>query len=139
MLNLIIYCFSQFLMTFLTLIPNFLAWNLLVVKSFARNITRKPYLDFLWVNIDFEKVKIVLKSLVMGLSYVIFLNHRALISVFDHFSLWISFFLLVFASRSQKLTIELPFECQILLCRNSTRTISLEHRFKNVTFTVPQT
>ena len=40
-----------------------------------------------WVNIDFEKVKIVLKSLVMGLSYVIFLNHRALISVFDHFSL----------------------------------------------------
>ena len=81
-----------------------------------------------WVNIDFEKVKIVLKSLVMGLSCVIFLNHRALISVFDHFSLWISFFLLVFASRSQKLTtIELPFECQILLCRNSTRTISLGH------------
>ena len=78
----------------------------------------------------------------MGLSYVIFLNHRALISVFDHFSLWISFFLLVFVAKSQNLTIEWPFECQILFCRDSKMTILLKNRYKNcknVTFTVPQT
>ena len=81
----------------------------------------------------------MLKSLVKGPSYVIFLNQRAWISGFDHFSLWISCILLVFVARSQKLTIEKPLECQILLCGNSKRTISLEHRYKNVTFTVPQT
>jgi hypothetical protein len=46
---------------------------------------------------------------------------------------------LVFVARSQKLTIEKPLECQILLCGNLKMAISLEHRYKNVTFTVPQT
>ena len=52
MLNLIVNCFSQFLrkiMPFLTLLPNCLALNLLVIENFVRNFIRGPYIDLSWV------------------------------------------------------------------------------------------
>ena len=122
MLNLIVNCFYQFLrkiMPFLTLIPNFLALILLVIEIFVWNFIMGPYIDLSWVpsgsKLTLKRSKLCYKSQF----YVIFLNYRASILVFDHLRHWMAVIFLVFVSRSQKLSILWPLEGQILLNRDS--------------------
>ena len=87
MLNQIVNCFSQFLrkiMPFLTLIPNFLALILLVIEIIIWNFIMGPYIDLSWVpsgsNLTLKRSKLYYKSQF----YVIFLNYKASILLFDH-------------------------------------------------------
>ena len=89
MVNLIVYWFSQFLgkiITFLTLITNFLAWNFLVIENFAWNFTRGPYIAFLWVprgsELTWIRSKLWCKSVEMQLIH----NFTKLQS--SHFRFW---------------------------------------------------
>ena len=106
MLNLIVNCFSQFLrkiMPFLTLIPNFLALNLLVIENFVWNFIRGPYIDLSWVpsgsKLTLKRSKLCYKSQF----YIIFLNYRASILGFDHLRHWKAFSLLFFCSQESKI------------------------------------
>ena len=106
MLNLIVNCFSQFLrkiMPFLTVIPNFLALNLLVIENFVWNFIRGPYIDLSWVpsrsKLTLKRSKLCYKSQF----YVIFLNYRASILGFDHLRHWKAFSLLLFCSQESKI------------------------------------
>ena len=125
MLNLIVYCFSQFLrkiMNFLILIPIFLAWNVLDSENFAWIFTWGHIFTFhgfllgqnwLWKGKNCGKDQLKCDF------YIIILNYRASISGFDHFRYWMTFILLIFIARSQKLTILWPLEDQILLWGDS--------------------
>ena len=81
MLNLIVYCFFQFLskiMNFSILISIFMAWNLLDSENFAWIFTRGACIHFSWVPIG---SKLTLKSKTCGKNhkkcdlYINFLNY----------------------------------------------------------------
>ena len=125
-------------MPFLTLISNFLALILLVIEIFVWNFIMGPYIDLSWVpsgsKLTLKRSKLCYKSQF----YVIFLNYRASILVFDHLRHWMAVSFLVFVSRSQKLSILWPLEGQILLYRYSKNGHFLRNTYKNVIFTVSQ-
>ena len=102
-------------MPFLTLISNFLALILLVIEIFVWNFIMGPYIDLSWVpsgsNLTLKRSKLYYKSQF----YVIFLNYKASILVFDHLRHWMAVSFLVFVSRSQKLSILWPLGGQIIL------------------------
>ena len=102
-------------MPFLTLISNFLALILLVIEIFVWNFIMGPYIDLSWVpsgsKLTLKRSKLCYKSQF----YVIFLNQRASILVFDHLRHWMAVIVLVCVSRSQKLSILWPLGGQIIL------------------------
>ena len=146
MVNLIVYWFSQFLgkiITFLTLITNFLAWNFLVIENFAWNFTRGPYIAFSWVpsrsKLTWNRSKLCCKSLKCNLLKQFFLITEHPLQILTTLAIERLLSILVFVARSQTLTILWLLEGSNIVQKT---TFLLEKRYKNaktVTFIVPQT